>query len=104
MYDYSIKIRLIILVVVAHYIHSNENSNIFLLQVLELNPTFILKGFHEYLYISVCIWYDEDSSTQIKRSNANEATLRAVHVFMSSFSKTCQYKQSLFKTFILGIL
>ncbi len=30
----------------------------------------------------MCIWYDEDSFTQIKRSNAHE-----VNVFMSSFSE-----------------
>ncbi len=33
----------------------------------------------EYLYISVCVWYHhEDSFTQMKRSNADEETLRAV--------------------------
>ncbi len=34
-------------------------------------------GCCEYLYISVCIWY-EDSFTQMKRWNAHEVTLRAV--------------------------
>ncbi len=52
--------------------------------------TFILTGCREYLYISVCIWY-EDSFTQMKRSNAHEVTLRAVlemlFMCMSSFSE-----------------
>ncbi len=39
--------------------------------------TFILTGCREYLYISVCIWY-EDSFTQMKRWNAHKVTLRAV--------------------------
>ncbi len=39
--------------------------------------TFILTGCREYLYVYVCIWY-EDSFTQMKLSNADEVTLRAV--------------------------
>ncbi len=39
--------------------------------------TFILTGCSEYLYISVCIWY-EDSFTQMKGWNYHEVTLRAV--------------------------
>ncbi len=52
-----------------------NNSNIFLAQCL--NWTFILTGCHEYLYISVSIWYNA-GFTQIKWSNACEVTLRAV--------------------------
>ncbi len=44
---------------------------------LTIKGAFILTGCHEYLYISVCIWY-EDSFTPMKRSNAHEVTLRAV--------------------------
>ncbi len=39
--------------------------------------TFVLTGCREYLYISVCIWY-EDSFTQMKQSNRHKVTLRAV--------------------------
>ncbi len=50
----------------------------FLPNVFKWYQTFILTGCREYLYISVYIWYDEDSFTQIKWSNADEVTLRAV--------------------------
>ncbi len=41
-----------------------NNSNIFLAQCI--NRNFILTGCREYLYFSVCIWYDADF-TQMKR-------------------------------------
>ncbi len=44
---------------------------------LQKNQTFILTGCREYLYISVCIWY-EDSFTQMEWWNAHKVTLRAV--------------------------
>ncbi len=49
----------------------------FCCNVFNLNRTFILTGCREYLYISVCIWYDA-SFTQMKRWNADEVTLRSV--------------------------
>ncbi len=42
-----------------------------------LQNTFILTCCREYLYISVCLWY-EDSLTQMKRWNAHKVTLSAV--------------------------
>ncbi len=47
------------------------------IKVVWLKTTFILTGCREYLYISVCIWY-EDSFTQMKWWNAHEVTHRAV--------------------------
>ncbi len=53
----------------------------------EKKQTFILTDCRKYLYISVCIWY-EDSFTPIKWWNAHEVTQSSsadvVRVFMSS--------------------
>ncbi len=53
------------------------------MKCFQVKPNFYFDGLpREYLYISVCIWY-EDSFTQMKWSNAHEVTLRAVlDVFM----------------------
>ncbi len=60
------------------------------------NRTFILMGCREYLYISVCIWYEEyDSFTQMKRWNAHSDSQSSsgdvVHVFMSSLRRHAHF-------------
>ncbi len=66
------KIVFIILAVVV-----NSAEQIFLQKTFEEIKTFILTGCHEYLYISVCIWYD-DSFIRMKWWNYHEVTLRLV--------------------------
>ncbi len=53
-----------------------------------------MTGCREYLYISVCIWY-EDNFTQMKRWNAHEVTQSSsgdvVRVFMSSLRRHAHF-------------
>ncbi len=65
-------IILVAVVVVCSFCWTNISS-----ALSSKAQTFILTCCCEYLYISVCIWYD-DSFTEIKQRNAHEVTLRAV--------------------------
>ncbi len=91
------KVLIVLVVSSSLYVRSTEQYKYISAQCLQVKPTFILMGCHEYLYIFVCIWYDEDSFTQIKWSNADEVTLRAVmemlFMYLQVHLKKCEYHE-----------